>query len=91
MSKVIIVPCSGIGKTYGTVSREAAYEVVEDLRPETAGIVALSTYLPTPDLVESEGSAANAAQSIFAAHGTEDDVVYTVPESVIAGSGIFLE
>ena len=43
MSKVIIVPCSGIGKTYGTVSREAAYEVVEDLRPETAGIVALST------------------------------------------------
>ena len=40
--KVVIVPCSGIGKTYGTVSREAAYEVVEDLRPETAQLVALS-------------------------------------------------
>ncbi|MBE2221119.1 MAG: hypothetical protein IAF02_06240 [Anaerolineae bacterium] len=40
--KVIIVPCSGIGKTYGTVSREAAYEVIEDLRPETAQLVALS-------------------------------------------------
>jgi uncharacterized metal-binding protein len=40
--KVIIVPCSGIGKTYGTVSREAAYEVVEDLRPEQAQLVALS-------------------------------------------------
>ncbi len=40
--KVVIVPCSGIGKTYGTVSREAAYEVVEDLRPETSQLVALS-------------------------------------------------
>ena len=40
--KVIIVPCSGIGKTYGTVSREAAYEVIEELRPETAQLVALS-------------------------------------------------
>ena len=40
--KVIIVPCSGIGKSYGTVSREAAYEVIEELRPEQAQLVALS-------------------------------------------------
>lgn len=40
--KVIIVPCSGIGKSYGTVSREAAYEVVEDLRPGQAQLIALS-------------------------------------------------
>lgn len=40
--KVVIVPCSGIGKTYGTVSREAAYEVVEELRPESSQLVALS-------------------------------------------------
>ena len=40
--KVVVVPCSGIGKTYGTVSREAAYEVVEDLRPEQAQLIALS-------------------------------------------------
>jgi uncharacterized metal-binding protein len=40
--KVVIVPCSGIGKTYGSVSREAGYEVVEDLRPETTQLVALS-------------------------------------------------
>ena len=40
--KVAIVPCSGIGKTYGTVSREAAYEVVEDLCPRTSQLVALS-------------------------------------------------
>jgi uncharacterized metal-binding protein len=40
--EVVIVPCSGIGKSYGTVSREAAYEVTEDLRPLSTGLVALS-------------------------------------------------
>ena len=40
--KVIIVPCSGIGKTYGSVSREAAYNLVEDLRPADTQLVALS-------------------------------------------------
>ena len=38
---VCVVPCSGIGKSYGSVTREAAY-VVEELRPETAQIVPLS-------------------------------------------------
>lgn len=41
-SKVVIIPCSGLGKTYGTVSREAAYEVTEDLRPADTQLVALS-------------------------------------------------
>jgi uncharacterized metal-binding protein len=40
--KVVIVPCSGIGKTYGTVSREAAYVVTEDIRPQETQLVALS-------------------------------------------------
>ena len=40
--KVVIVPCSGIGKTYGTVSREAAYNLIEDLRSETTQLVPLS-------------------------------------------------
>ena len=40
--KVIIVPCSGIGKTYGTVTREAAYLVTEELRPDATCIVPLS-------------------------------------------------
>lgn len=40
-----------------------------------AGVIALSTYLPAPDLVAAEASAANAAIPIFAAHGSEDDVV----------------
>lgn len=40
--KVLIVPCSGIGKTYGSVSREAAYEITETLRPDDAQLLALS-------------------------------------------------
>ena len=40
--KVVIIPCSGVGKTYGTVSREAAYDVTEDIRPVQTQLVALS-------------------------------------------------
>jgi uncharacterized metal-binding protein len=40
--KVIIVPCSGIGKPYGTVSREAAYEVTEELRPRETHLIPLA-------------------------------------------------
>ena len=39
---VIIVPCSGIGKPYGTVSREAAYEITQELRPDQTQLIPLS-------------------------------------------------
>jgi uncharacterized metal-binding protein len=38
----VVVPCSGIGKALGTVSREAAYELSENLRPKDTRLVALS-------------------------------------------------
>ncbi len=41
-NRVVVVPCSGIGKTFGSVSREAAYALVEDLRPETTRLAALA-------------------------------------------------
>lgn len=40
-----------------------------------AGIIALSTYLPVRDLVTQEAADANRQIPIFAAHGTEDDIV----------------
>ncbi len=40
--KIVIVPCSGIGKSYGTVSREAAYQVIEDDRPASTLLVPLA-------------------------------------------------
>lgn len=39
---VVVVPCSGIGKPFGSVSREAAYELCEELRPESTRLVALA-------------------------------------------------
>lgn len=40
--QIVIVPCSGIGKSLGSVGREAAYELCEDLRPAETRLVALS-------------------------------------------------
>jgi uncharacterized metal-binding protein len=40
--KVIVIPCSGIGRVFGSVGREAAYEVLEKLRPEDTETVCLS-------------------------------------------------
>jgi uncharacterized metal-binding protein len=44
--KVWIVPCSGIGKAYGSVARESAFMVTEDLRPQRTRIMALSRLVP---------------------------------------------
>jgi uncharacterized metal-binding protein len=40
--RICVVPCSGIGKSYGSVTREAAYVVTGELRPEATQIVPLS-------------------------------------------------
>ncbi len=40
--KIVIVPCSGIGKSYGTVSRLAAYQVTEEDNPEKTQLVPLA-------------------------------------------------
>jgi uncharacterized metal-binding protein len=40
--KVVVLPCSGIGKVYGALAREIAYELAERVRPD----VVLLTCLP---------------------------------------------
>ncbi len=50
---VVVVPCSGIGKTFGTVAREVGYELCDELRPGTTHLVALSKLvLGDPDARE---------------------------------------
>ena len=46
--RIVIVPCSGIGKSLGTVSREAAYELCDNLRPGDTQLVALFISLTGP-------------------------------------------
>lgn len=31
--KIVVIPCSGIGKAFGEMGRQAVYEVMEDLLP----------------------------------------------------------
>jgi uncharacterized metal-binding protein len=40
--KVVVVPCSGIGKSLGTVGRVATYKVIERLKPEKTRTVCLA-------------------------------------------------
>jgi uncharacterized metal-binding protein len=40
--KVVAIPCSGIGKVYGALSREIAYELAERVRPDTVLLTCLS-------------------------------------------------
>ena len=40
--KILIIPCSGIGKPFGTISRDATFRVVDDLKPNTSETNCLS-------------------------------------------------
>lgn len=40
--KVIVIPCSGIGKAFGSISRDATFEVTENLRKETTQTLCLA-------------------------------------------------
>jgi uncharacterized metal-binding protein len=40
--KVLVIPCSGIGKVHGLMSREAAYLVSDELAPKDTDVVCLA-------------------------------------------------
>lgn len=40
--RVLVIPCSGIGKVHGLMSREAAYLVTDELAPDKADVVCLA-------------------------------------------------
>ena len=46
MSKIKVIPCSGIGKTLGLLARETALNVTDRLRPDTSEAACLA-YLVT--------------------------------------------
>jgi uncharacterized metal-binding protein len=41
-NKLLVVPCSGVGKVHGLISREAAYHVADKLLPGQADTVCLA-------------------------------------------------
>jgi uncharacterized metal-binding protein len=40
--RVLVIPCSGIGKVHGLLSREATYLVVDELAPQKTDVVCLA-------------------------------------------------
>jgi len=53
--KVVVLPCSGIGKAYGEMGRQAIYELIEDLKAEDVTTTCLARLMiddpDTKDLV----------------------------------------
>ena len=41
-AKVLVIPCSGIGKVHGLISRESAYLVTDELAPAETDVVCLA-------------------------------------------------
>jgi uncharacterized metal-binding protein len=78
-TRIVIVPCSGIGKSYGTISREAAYEVTEELCPADTQLVALSLLV----LGDREARAAVAANPAV----TLDGCKHACATKMVAESG----
>ena len=69
------VPCARIFVAGFSQGGAVTYATALTNAESLAGVIALSTYIPTPALLEAEATAANRAAPIFAAHGSEDDVV----------------
>ncbi|MHA1731143.1 MAG: putative zinc-binding protein [Promethearchaeota archaeon] len=44
-TRYLILPCSGIGKTTGTVARWAGFEVVQNLRPDQTRLLCLPRFI----------------------------------------------
>jgi len=69
------VPCSRIFLAGFSQGGAIAYSTALTHAEPVAGAIALSTYIPSRQLVVDEAANANQALPIFAAHGSEDDVV----------------
>lgn len=69
------IPCERIFLAGFSQGGAVAYTTALTHPVPLAGLIALSTYLPTNALVEREATAANRAIPVFAAHGSQDDVV----------------
>ncbi|MEO8411071.1 MAG: alpha/beta fold hydrolase [Propionivibrio sp.] len=69
------IPCQRIVVAGFSQGGAVAYTTALTHPEALAGIIALSTYIPAAELLTDEASAANRAIPIFAAHGSDDEVV----------------
>jgi len=77
--KVLIVPCSGIGKSLGSVAREGAYVVTEELCPDRTRLMPLALLVLDEKETRIELSSAEAI--------TLDGCVKACAAKVVEGAG----
>ncbi|MCF8197769.1 MAG: carboxylesterase [Sulfuritalea sp.] len=69
------VPCECIFVAGFSQGGAVAYTTALTHTEPLAGVIAISTYIPSVALIEAEATDANRAAPIFAAHGSDDEVV----------------
>ena len=95
--KVAVLPCTGIGQVVGTIARQAAYRVCEDLRPQATVLVCLPALVKGVQedidmvgecpVVVIEGCKENCAAHALAARGQAPAATVSVPDAM-KGSGL---
>ena len=69
------IPCERIFLAGFSQGGAVAYTSALTHPEALAGVIALSTYIPSTALIQREATPANRQLAVFAAHGSEDDVV----------------
>ncbi len=69
------VPCARIFVAGFSQGGAVAYTTALTHAEPLAGVIAMSTYIPSAAMIEAEATEANRAVPIFAAHGSDDEVV----------------
>ena len=67
--KVVVLPCSGIGKVYGALARETMYELLEKARPGTV----VTTCLPLLVIKDPEAVALVTGNPVITIDGCPKD------------------
>jgi uncharacterized metal-binding protein len=79
--KVVIIPCSGVGKAYGEIGRQGVYEVI-DSKPESTTTVCLARLM----IDDAETKATLKGNSIITVDGCAKDCAKKNVESAGARS-----
>jgi uncharacterized metal-binding protein len=99
-NKIAILPCTGIGQVIGTIARQAAYRVCEDLRPKHTVLVCLPALVKGVkediDMIQQcqvviiEGCKECCAGYALELQGGKSSATVSVPD-VIKGEGLVIK
>jgi uncharacterized metal-binding protein len=96
--KVVVLPCSGIGKAFGEIGRQAVYELVEDLRGDEVTTTCLGRLMiDDPDtkalvqdkiVITIDGCTQDCARKTVESSGKKVDSALRVIEAVKKNRGL---